>query len=103
MIGFRKQIEVDVHDVDFNGVAKTSSILRYLQSAAEGQLTANDIHPCIGALRRQSAHNQEPPWIVTVFKRRHIFTDFVYAAQWDDPQFGCVCHWNLLSKYHKKA
>ena len=32
---------VDIHDVDFNGIAKTSSILRYLQSAAECQLTGN--------------------------------------------------------------
>lgn len=33
--------EVNTHDVDFNGIAKTSSILRYLQSAAQSQLTAN--------------------------------------------------------------
>ena len=32
---------VDIHDVDYNGVAKTSSILRYIQSAAQCQLTAN--------------------------------------------------------------
>ena len=32
---------VDIHDVDFNGIAKTSSILRYLQSAAQSQLTEN--------------------------------------------------------------
>lgn len=30
---------VDVHDVDFNGVAKTSSIMRYIQTAAQSQLT----------------------------------------------------------------
>ena len=33
-----KQTEVDAHDLDYNGVAKTSSILRYMQSAAECQL-----------------------------------------------------------------
>lgn len=32
---------VDIHDVDFNGVAKTSSILKYVQSAAQCQLTDN--------------------------------------------------------------
>lgn len=31
--------EVDVHDVDYNGVAKTSSIMRYIQTAAQCQLT----------------------------------------------------------------
>ena len=30
---------VDVHDVDYNGIAKTSSILRYVQTAAQCQLT----------------------------------------------------------------
>jgi medium-chain acyl-[acyl-carrier-protein] hydrolase len=34
-------MNVDIHDVDFNGVAKTSSILRYIQSAAQSQLTEN--------------------------------------------------------------
>lgn len=38
---FKRDIEVDVHDVDFNGVAKTSSIMRYMQSTAQLQLTAN--------------------------------------------------------------
>ena len=32
---------VNIHDVDFNGVAKTSSILRYIQTAAQNQLTDN--------------------------------------------------------------
>ncbi len=31
--------EVDVHDVDYNGVAKTSSIMKYIQTAAQCQLT----------------------------------------------------------------
>ena len=31
--------EVDVHDVDFNGIAKTSSIMKYIQTAAQSQLT----------------------------------------------------------------
>lgn len=32
---------VNIHDVDFNGVAKTSAIMRYIQSAAQSQLTEN--------------------------------------------------------------
>ena len=39
MQDYRIKAEVDVHDVDFNGVAKTSSILRYIQTAAQCQLT----------------------------------------------------------------
>ena len=33
MQDYRMKTEVDVHDVDFNGVAKTSSILKYIQTA----------------------------------------------------------------------
>lgn len=36
---YRIKGEVDVHDVDYNGVAKTSSIMRYIQTAAQCQLT----------------------------------------------------------------
>lgn len=35
---YRIKTEVNIHDVDFNGVAKTSSIMRYIQSAAQSQL-----------------------------------------------------------------
>ena len=38
---YKIKTNVDIHDVDFNGVAKTSSILRYIQSAAQSQLTEN--------------------------------------------------------------
>ena len=41
MIGFTKDIEVDVHDVDFNGICRASSLMRYIQSAAQTQLTEN--------------------------------------------------------------
>jgi acyl-ACP thioesterase len=39
MSGFQIKTEVDIHDVDYNGVARTSSIMRYIQSAAQSQLT----------------------------------------------------------------
>ena len=32
---------VDIHDVDYNGVARTSALMRYIQSAAQTQLTEN--------------------------------------------------------------
>jgi acyl-ACP thioesterase len=41
MQGFKTSFTVDIHDVDFNGSAKASSLLKYIQSAAELQLTAN--------------------------------------------------------------
>ena len=40
---YTKKIEVDIHDVDFNGVARTSSLMRYIQSAAQSQLTDNGL------------------------------------------------------------
>ena len=41
MSDFRVKHEVDVHDVDFNGIARVSSVMRYIQTAAQSQLTAN--------------------------------------------------------------
>ena len=40
---YSKNIEVDIHDVDFNGIARTSSLMRYIQSAAQSQLTDNGL------------------------------------------------------------
>ena len=39
MPDFRYDLVVDVHDVDFNGAARTSALLQYIQSAAQSQLT----------------------------------------------------------------
>ena len=41
MLGFTRKVEVDVHDVDFNGVCRVSSLMRYIQSTAQMQLTEN--------------------------------------------------------------
>ncbi len=38
---FRTELMADIHDVDHNGVARTSSLMRYIQSAAQTQLTLN--------------------------------------------------------------
>lgn len=36
---YSTNITVDVHDVDYNGVARASSLMRYIQSAAQSQLS----------------------------------------------------------------
>ena len=38
---FQKQLTVDIHDVDFNGVCRASSLMKYVQLAAQAQLTEN--------------------------------------------------------------
>jgi acyl-ACP thioesterase len=40
MPDFRYTLAVDVHDVDYNGVAKASSLMKYMQTAAQSQLTS---------------------------------------------------------------
>ncbi len=40
---FKTSLTVDVHDVDYNGVARTSTLMKYIQSAAQSQLTANGL------------------------------------------------------------
>ena len=39
MPDFRYDLSVDVHDLDYNGICKTSSLMKYIQSAAQSQLT----------------------------------------------------------------
>ena len=41
MSEFSTNLTVNIHDVDFNGIAKASSIMRYIQTAAQDQLTEN--------------------------------------------------------------
>ena len=36
---YEREVEVDVHEVDFNGVCKASALMRYIQTAAQCQLT----------------------------------------------------------------
>jgi acyl-ACP thioesterase len=38
---FTTDLTVDIHDVDANGVAKASALMKYIQSAAQTQLTVN--------------------------------------------------------------
>lgn len=38
---YSKNLTVDGHDVDFNGVARASALMRYIQMAAQDQLTDN--------------------------------------------------------------
>ena len=41
MQGYKRSIEVDGHDIDFNGICRASSLLKYMQSTAQYQLTEN--------------------------------------------------------------
>lgn len=38
---FRSELIADIHDVDPNGIVRTSSLMKYIQSAAQTQLTLN--------------------------------------------------------------
>lgn len=38
MDGFKFSTSINVHDLDYNGIAKTSAILKYMQTAADSQL-----------------------------------------------------------------
>ena len=38
---FRTNLTTDIHDVDYNGLVRTSSLMKYIQSAAQTQLTLN--------------------------------------------------------------
>lgn len=37
---FNLKIDTDTHDIDYNGVARASALMRYMQSAADSQLTS---------------------------------------------------------------
>lgn len=41
MYEYQNHLNVDIHDVDPNGVCRTSALLRYMQNAAQGQLNEN--------------------------------------------------------------
>ena len=38
---FRNKIIADIHDADYNGVIRTSALMKYIQNAAQTQLTLN--------------------------------------------------------------
>jgi acyl-ACP thioesterase len=40
---YYKDYEVDVHNIDYNGVCKASALMRYIQSTAQSQLTDNGL------------------------------------------------------------
>lgn len=40
MQGYEKEIITDIHDADYNGVCRTSSLMKYIQSTAQDQLTS---------------------------------------------------------------
>ncbi len=69
---YTKNIEVDIHDVDFNGAAKTSALMRYIQSAAQSQLTDN-------GLSYENLKNERRAFILSKIKME--FTDTVRAYE----------------------
>ncbi len=58
---YRLKCEVDIHDVDYNGIAKTSSIMKYIQSAAQSQL--ND-----GGMSYESLKSNKKAFILSRIK-----------------------------------
>ena len=67
---FKKAIEVDIHDVDFNGVCRMSSLMQYIQSAAQTQLTEN-------GMSYENLKEKNRAFIITKIKLE--FTDTVRA------------------------
>lgn len=43
MSRYSKNLTVDIHDVDYNGIARASAVMRYIQGAAQAQLTDNNM------------------------------------------------------------
>lgn len=43
MMGYNRGLKVDFHDVDFNGVCRASSLMKYMQSTAQLQLNSNNM------------------------------------------------------------
>ena len=72
MQGFEKKVLVDIHDVDFNGVARASSLMKYIQSAAECQLTE-------GGLSYSELRKKERAFILSRIKME--FTECVRAYE----------------------
>ena len=70
MIGFFKKIQVDPHDVDFNGVCRASSLMKYIQSAADNQLTES-------GMSYDALKNQNRAFIIS--KIRLEFSEAAYA------------------------
>ena len=67
---FKKNIEVDVHDIDYNGICRASSLMRYIQSAADAQLTEN-------GMSYTTLKNQNRAFIIS--RIRLEFSEPIYA------------------------
>ncbi len=72
MQDFRTHITVDIHDVDFNGVARASSLMKYMQGAAQTQLTES-------GMSYEKLKMQKRVFILSKIKME--FTDTVRAYQ----------------------
>ncbi len=72
MKDFRIKTFVDVHDVDYNGIAKTSSIMKYLQTAAQDQLTA-------GGMSYDELKDMNKAFVLSRFKLEVTRPIYAYA------------------------
>ncbi len=72
MNDFRVKTIVDVHDVDYNGIAKTSSLMKYIQTAAQDQLTA-------GGLSYDELKNMNRAFILSRFKMEVLKPLYAYT------------------------
>lgn len=72
MQGFETKLKVDIHDVDYNGVARTSALMKYIQSAAQTQLTEN-------GMSYDELRNKNRAFILSRIKME--FTDTVRAYE----------------------
>ena len=70
MSGFKKHIQVDTHDVDFNGICRASSLMKYIQSAADMQLTES-------GMSYDKLKDQNRAFIISKIKLE--FTEAAYA------------------------
>ncbi len=84
MQDFRVKTIVDAHDVDYNGVAKTSSIMKYLQTAAQDQLTS-------GGMSYDELRAANKAFILSRFKLEILEPLYTYT-QLTAVTFPCESH-----------
>ncbi|MBQ4070903.1 MAG: hypothetical protein IJD51_00615 [Clostridia bacterium] len=69
---YKKEFEVDIHDVDFNGVARTSALMRLIQSTAQSQLTE-------GGMSYDSLKDKKRAFVLS--RIRMEFTEDIHAYE----------------------
>ncbi len=70
---YTRNVEVDIHDVDFNGVCRASALMRYVQGAAQAQLTD-------GGLSYDALKERRRAFILSRFRMEFTATVRAYDA-----------------------